>query len=544
MKSSVVHSALRTGSSVGVLAFLSFIAGCGGSDSDTTNTSQAEINTSTTLSEVAACESVSKLAISDTTFTTVKNQPAGDFTPPQGAVLSGLPGFCRIAATAKPSAASNIRIEIWMPSKNWNGKYLGLGNGGLGGSIDYKALSLGLARGYAVAHTDMGTSPNADTLIGQPERWIDYGHRSTHLMTTMAKEVIQSYYGKNASYSYFYGCSTGGGQGLHEAQRYPADYNGIVAGAPGHNRTGTHTDIFWNFVVTRGSAYLPQSKLNLLKKTATAACDGADSVTDGIINAPEKCNFNPQVLQCSGADSDSCLTADQVKAAQSIYAGPVDTVTGKQIFPGPAPGSETGWGLGVTAPAANERAPFDAIFKTVFGPAWDWKTFDFSQDMTTMDTALGPMVNALNPDLNSFNSLGGKIISFVGLTDPILSYKEPQRYFERVEQTMPGQSAKFARLYFAPGMNHCSGGDGPNVFGNDLSQSPWPTDPKRDLLAALETWVEKGSAPDSLIATKFVGDNTKNAVLMSRPLCAWPKVIKYKGAGDPNSEDSFICSNP
>lgn len=513
------------------------VSGCGGSDS----TPSAPIALAPTVQR--SCAELVGTAPSGTVFDKVEAVQGGSFAPAAGEAITGLPDFCRVAATVRPTTDSNIRVEVWMPLNNWNGKYLGTGNGGLAGAIQYAALAAGLKRGFAVANTDMGTSPSVDVMVGVPDKWIDFGYRSTHLMTVLAKQLVDGYYGKAPSYSYFHGCSTGGGQGLHEAQRYPNDYNGIVAGAPGNYRTGVHTDILWNFRATRSTQFLSSAKLTLLKNASVAACDEADGVKDGIISRPDSCHFDPGVLQCSGAQTDSCLTAAQVAGARQIYGGIRNAATGAQYHDGLPPGSELGgWNFGV-APLTASDVPFAQIFQTVFGKGWTSEQFDWAGDLATMDSALGPMVNATSPDLRSFQSAGGKIVLFQGMADGVQPYTMTQKYWDNVDRAMPGEVGKFARLFNAPGMGHCGGGDGPNVFGNDLN-NPYAGNPAKDLLSAVEAWVEKGTAPGEILATKFANNTTTQAVQIVRPACAYPQVLKYRGAGDPNAASSFTCSVP
>jgi feruloyl esterase len=513
-------------------------AGCGGGDGSTAPIGAQAAQPADLQS---ACAALAANVPSATAYTSVQAVTGGTFTPTGGTAITGLPDFCRVAATLTPTSDSNIQVEVWMPLKGWNGKFLGTGNGGLAGAIQYEPLSDGLKRGYAVANTDMGTSPSPDALVGVPNKWIDFGYRSTHLMTVLGKQLVASLYGKAPSYSYFHGCSTGGGQGFHEAQQYPTDYNGIVAGDPGNFRTGVHTDILWNYVASRGTGNLSSADLTVLKNAAVAKCDAADGVTDGIISRPDLCTFDPSVLLCTGSNTTNCLSADQVTAAKKIYAGVKYASTGQQYHDGLPPGSERGgWNFGIAPP--NAPMLFPQIFQTVFGSSWTPGNFNWNSDLTTMDTALGPMVNATSPDLRAFEAAGGKIIHFQGLADGVQPYTMSRKYWDSVEKFMPGEQGKFARLFEAPGMVHCSGGDGPNVFGNTLSD-PYAGDPTKDLLSALEAWIEKGIPADTMIGTKFANNDPKQAVQMTRPLCAYPKVLKYT-SGDTNHASSFACALP
>lgn len=350
--------------------------------------------------------------------------------------IQDLPSFCRIAVTLMPSADSKIRIEVWMPTSGWNGKFEGTGNGGYAGSIAYGELAAGLRRGYAVANTDMGTSPTAgendDALIGHAEKWADWGWRSTHEMTVAAKIIINAYYGKKPRFSYFTGCSTGGEQGLMEAQRFPDDYDGIIAGAPANNRTRLHMDILWNFSVARKSPanYLPAAKLAIITHAVLNACAASKAVpSDNFLSDPSNCPWDPQSLMCKAGDAPDCLTAEQVVTVRNIYGGPSNPATGALLYPGLPRGSEFGWNSLMPQTA---EPPFGSLFKWVFGPSWNWRTFDFNRDVTTIDARLAPLLNATNTDLDTFKAHGHKLIVFHGWADWLVASQESINYYESV----------------------------------------------------------------------------------------------------------------
>jgi feruloyl esterase len=290
---------------------------------------------------------------------------------------------------------------------------------------------------------------------------------------------------------------------------------------------------------------LPAAKVTLLANSAMAACDALDGVKDGIVSRPDKCSFDPAVLQCSGAENASCLTAPQVATVNKIYTEPHNVVTGEQIFTAPLRGSEANWGIYTGSAAPGSPVPFGAIFNWVFGKNWDWRTFDWGQDVTTMENAIGAMVNGVNPVMKAFRDRGGKLITYQGLADALKPPGELVRYLQGVERAT-GQSSSFLRHFDVPGMGHCRGGSAPNVFGNDLTNnSVAPGDPNRDLLTALERWVEKGTAPERIVATQFSSsDPATRTVVRTRPLCAAPFIAKYNGSGDPNVESSFTCAAP
>src|SRR5271156_2379790 len=320
------------------------------------------------------CESLATLSLPHTTITKAEVVATGTFAPPTGKPLPDLPPFCRVTATVKPSADSDILVEIWMPRADWNQRLEGTGNGGFAGKISYGALAEGLRRGYAVANTDMGMATpdgaTASIFINRPERWIDWGYRATHEMTLVAKQVVRAYYTRDARHAYFVGCSTGGEQALMESQRYPDDYDGIVGGAAANNRTGVHASILWNFAANDRTpeTYLPAPARTLLSQAVVNACDALDGVKDGVINDPTQCHFDPASLQCKGDSQENCLTAAQVETAKQLYGGPINPRTGQSLYPGLPKGSEFAWdGLDPN----RGIPPYAAIFQWVFGANWD-----------------------------------------------------------------------------------------------------------------------------------------------------------------------------
>jgi feruloyl esterase len=467
------------------------------------------------------CESLATLHLPHTTITKAEVVTSGTFVPPTGKALADLPAFCRVTATARPSTDSEILVEIWMPQSHWNERLEGTGNGGLAGKISYGALAEGLRRGYAVANTEMGmaTPPGEDASIfmNRPDRWIDWGYRSTHEMTLVAKQVVRAYYTREAKHAYFVGCSTGGEQALMESQRYPDDYDGIVGGAAAQNRTGVHESILWNFAVNERTpaSYLPEAARALLTHAVVNACDALDGVKDGVIIDPTKCHFDPASLQCKGANQENCLTATQVETVKQIYAGPVNPRTGQSLYPGLPQGSEFGWhGLD---PTPGGPAPFAPIFKWVFGPNWDWRQFDFDQQDTAFKQKLAPMVNATNPDIDTFRAHGHKLLMYHGWSDWLVAPGESINYYDAV-LARDKTADQSVRLFMLPGMGHCSGGPGATHF---------------DPLGAVVDWVERGVAPEKILAT---GES------FSRPLCPYPQTAQYKGTGDTNDASSFVCA--
>jgi feruloyl esterase len=492
------------------------------------------------IASARTCENLANLTLPHASITMAITESGGGLTPDTSPPIQDLPSFCRVVATLMPSSDSRIRIEVWMPISGWNGKLEGTGNGGYAGRIAYGELAAGLRRGYAVANTDMGTSPtsgeNDDALIGHPEKWVDWGWRSTHEMTVAAKFIINAFYGKEPRFSYFIGCSTGGEQGLMEAQRFPDDYDGIIAGAPANNRTRLHMDILWNFSAALKSpvGYLPAATLPVITKAMLNACATSKAVaSDNFLSDPSNCHWDPQSLMCKAVAAPDCLSAEQVVTVRNIYGGPRNPATGAFLYPGLPRGSEFEWNSLMQQPG---EPRFISLFKWVFGPSWNWRTFDFNRDATTVDARLAPILNATNSDLDAFKTHGHKLIVFHGWADSLVASQESINYYESVlnaqarvaashKQSKIEETQGFYRLYMVPGMSHCGGGPGLNTI---------------DTLASIELWVERGIAPQKIIAKR----TDKDATEMTRPVCPYPQSARYIGIGDTNDATNFTCASP
>jgi feruloyl esterase len=439
-----------------------------------------------------------------------------------------VPAFCRVAGRIHPTSDSDIAFEVWLPVK-WNGRFEGVGNGGLAGTIITQAMAPALWSGYATAGTDTGHKggpATGDWALGHPEKIIDFGYRAIHEMTLRAKELIAAFYGSPAKYSYWNGCSEGGGQALSEAQRYPDDYDGILAGAPANNFVHLQAGGNWisQALHKDPATFLPAGKLPAITAAVMAQCDDADGVKDGVLEDPRTCKFDPAVLECKGEDSPSCLTRPQIEGLRKVYDGAKNPRTGEQVFPGYMRGGEAGWGLwiaGASVPPQNaQHGIMLATFKNfVFDdPNWDWKTFDFDKDVALADRKVGS-INQINPDLSGFKRHGGKLLQYHGWNDPAISPLNSINYFESVQKKM-GNTADFYRLFMVPGMEHCVGGPGPSDFNH---------------MAVIVDWVEKGKAPDSIIASRPG---------RTRPLCPYPQIAKYKGTGSTDDAQNFACTAP
>ena len=503
------------------------------------------------------CEDLASLKLPDTTITLTQSVAAGAFTPPPGPLsaprvfpYTSMPAFCRVTGIIKPTSDSNIQFEVWMPSAGWNRKLQGIGNGGFAGVIPYQALAQPLARGFAVATTDTGhVGGDASWALGHPEKVIDFGNRAIHETAVKAKAVLNAFYGQGPQRSYFSSCSNGGRQALMEAQRYPEDYDGIIVGAPANFWTHHISGFAWNAqALSDPASYIPASKLKAVEGAALAGCDARDGVADGVIDDPTKCHFDPATLLCKGDESDSCLTALQVAALKKMYAGPKNS-KGEQIFPGYSLGGETGpggWGPWITGtkPGGSLQSFFATNFfaNMVFENAsWDIKTFNIDKDVKVTDEKTGRILNATDPDLTAFKARGGKLILYHGWCDAAIPPENTINYYQSVVTKMgSSDSDQFLRLFMVPGLQHCGGGPGPNNFGQAGVSAQ--ADPEHDISLALERWVEKGIAPEVIIAASpVVGPDPTKAVLRTRPLCAYPLVARWKGTGSTDDAANFAC---
>lgn len=443
---------------------------------------------------------------------------------------------------------------MWMPAAGWNGKFRGQGNGGFAGEIDYRALGVAILQGYASAATDTGhagESGDARWALGHPEKIVDFAYRAIHQMTVVGKATATAFYGDTPKQSYFSNCSNGGRQALMEAQRFPDDYNGILAGAPANYWTHLLSSALWDAQATTldPASYIPSSKVPAIADAVLAACDTKDGVKDGILNDPRRCHFDPATILCKASDSDSCLTQPQVTALKKLYEGAHDS-NGKQIFPGFVPGGENGdggWPLWITGPAPEKALLF--VFEygyfadMVYGKAdWDYKKANLEDAVKASQEKFGNVLNAVETDMKAFQARGGKLIIYHGWSDAAISPLNSIDYYKNVVEKMgKPQADSFVRLYMVPGMQHCGGGPGPDVFGQ-YGISP-VHDPQHDLYMALEQWVETGVAPTTVIASKLEGMEPAAKVKMTRPLCPYPQQAKYKGSGDTNDAANFVCSS-
>jgi feruloyl esterase len=475
----------------------------------------------------ATCESLSSAKLPNVTITAAQSVAAGAFSAPGrggrgGAPMADLPAFCRVAATLAPTSESDIKMELWLPA-NWNGKFLTVGNGGWNGNIDINALATGIRRGYATASTDTGHEGGGGPWMANREKLIDYGYRAVHETAATSKKLLASFYERDAQFSYFNGCSAGGRQGIKAAEKYPADFDGIVAGAPAVSVTGRAAFALWIAQNQHKDAasFLPAEKFPLVNDAVLKACDALDGATDRLIDNPRACKFDPQVLACSGADAPTCLTAPQVATVRAMYAPLVNPRTKQLINNGLEYGSELGWNtFGSQQPFAIATQMYQQmVFKN---PAWDYKSLNFDADMTAAAAIEAGIVNATTPDLRPFAKEGGKLIHYHGWADPQIPAGSSVDFHAHATKNLGNRAADTYRLFMVPGMAHCGGGTGTSTF---------------DMLTALEGWVEKGTAPASIPATRVVN----GVVDRARALCVYPQRATYKGTGDVNDAANFVC---
>jgi feruloyl esterase len=429
-----------------------------------------------------------------------------------------LPAFCRIGATLKPTSDSDIKIEVWMPLTGWNNKLIAVGNGAWAGSISYAAMAPPLAAGYAATSTDTGhTGGQAATFIDQKEKVIDFAYRAVHEMNVGAKGITAAFYGGGPRLSYFQGCSTGGRQALTAAQRYPLDFDGIIAGATAANASRLHGTQVWSAQQAHRdeASLIPREKYTVLHDAALKACDALDGVTDRVIDNPRQCKFDPSVLLCKEGDSPTCLTAAQVETAKRAYAGP-------GLFPGYEYGSEGGWNGTLNTPVG---IAVDMYRYLVFNnPNWDYKMLNIEKDVPLFDKTIGPTMNSSDTNLKPFFDHGGKLLMYHGWADPGIPAGNSVEYYSNVVKGLGGEArtSNSIRLFMLPGVGHCAGGDGPSTA---------------DWLGTLDQWRDMGKSPDSILASH----STMGVVDKTRPLCPYPKVAQYKGTGDTTAAANFTC---
>lgn len=498
-----------------------------------------------------ACEALAQLSLPDTKITLVQALPAGTNASPVGTVTRAI---CRVAGTVAPA----INFEVWMPSTgDWNGRLVGYGGGGLSGSIGYGDLRSGITAGYATTSTDTGHVSTDTAWLSDIGRENDNGHRGIHEMTVKAKAIIAAYYGQGAAYAYFNGCSSGGGQAMMEAWRYPSDYDGILAGDPNwrptRNRGGSHI-YAWQVTHQDPAATIPAAKLTTINNAVLAKCDALDGVVDGVIEDPRVCNFQPSTLACpAGTDATSCLTPAQLTAVKKLYAD-VRFNDGRLIYERFQFGAEINWGSRILG-ATPSQAGYDFFrYGVLKDPSFDFRYFDLDASQKLADKLYGDALNVGDADMRPFARKGGKLLMYHGWADGQIQpynttdyYEAMVEFFSRNDHHHGGYGHRgqghdnnnrndndddrglarvqsFARLFMVPGMGHCGGGPGTDKF---------------DGQGTLVNWVEKGIAPATITASH----QTNGVVDKTRPLCPYPQVAVYKGSGSTNDAANFSCKD-
>jgi feruloyl esterase len=495
-----------------------------------------------------ACEDLGKFPLAGGTITSAVRVGANESIPVKllNTSMPAPAAFCRVASTLAPSTDSTILAELWLPEmEKWNGRFLGVGNGGFGGAVPMGDMRGAVAQGYATAGDDLGHQLSSlivdgGWVIGHPEKLKDFAYRADHVTAEFAKTLIAAYYGHPQRLSYFRGCSNGGHEALMEAQKYPADYDGIVAGAPANSFTHVSAGFLWNELALNETpqSQIPQSKLAAIQKAALDKCDVLDGVKDGIINDPAICHFDPSALLCKNADGPECLTKPQLTALRKIYGGPIDPKTRKPIYPGFPAGDEAlphNWDLWIIGPQSYQAQFTNQVFGSFLlnDPHWDFRTVDFARDSMRADEKIGPLLNSNDPNLSAFAARGGKLIIYQGWADAAITPFGTIQYYRDIQRKMGSREARrFVRLFMAPGMMHCSGGPGPNSF---------------DAVAALDQWRQKDEAPESIPAAKYADSAAALAgaasgePLSTRPLCAYPRVAHWTVNGSSDKAENYVC---
>jgi feruloyl esterase len=476
------------------------------------------------------CESLVQVKVTNGRVLAAEAAQAGAFAPPNtanataNAAFNTAPAFCRVTLKLTPSSDSDIAAEVWLPQSGWNHKLQASGNGGLGGAIPYPAMAASLKAGYAAVGTDTGhVGGNADFVAGHPEKLVDFAYRAVHEMTVAAKAIVTAHYNAQPTRAYFNSCSTGGRQALIEAQRYPDDFDGIVAGDPSWDQMRLYAArVWWNTYVNRtAAAVIPASKYPMIHTAVLDKCDRLDGVQDGVVEDPTKCSFDFATLTCSGEDRADCLTKDQVETANAMTRPIRDPKSGAVLHPGRYyPGSELGWG-GVAGSSPSGES-HEGMRKIVFTPAWDYHAINVPDDVERAVKADKGLLYGGDPDLSRFFTRGGKLLMYHGWADPLVSPDTSLIMFKRINDTVAGSASNSLALFMVPGMGHCQGGPGTDVF---------------DKAGAIDQWVETGKKPQSIDAAHMTADGVDR----TRPLCAYPATAHYIGSGSTDEAKNFRC---
>jgi feruloyl esterase len=474
--------------------------------------------------EARTCERLVELTLPMTSITLANSVEAGAFTPTTSTeAFSALPSFCRVILELHPSADSDIGVEVWLPTSGWNGKFLAVGSGGWGGSINYRDMADALRRGYATSATDDGhTDGGARFIAGHPEKFIDFAYRAEHEMGVEAKRLIKEFYAHEAQHSYWNGCSGGGREGLLQAYRYPDEFDGIIAGDPANMRRNAWALWLANQTFKDPAAVISAGKYLMIHRAVLDACDTNDGLRDGLIDEPESCHVDFKRLQCAAADRPDCLTPRQVQSAQTIIS-PATTASGQVLFPRLEPGTELRWDRLAGGPRPADIFLDQFRYVVYQNPDWDWRQFDLERD-SARENAVDKDVDELDPHLAAFAQHGGKLFIYHGWADQQVAPGSSIEFYESARKLGANspQAPDWVRLYMVPGMAHCAGGEGPDTF---------------DKISVMERWVEKGEPPTRVLAAHYSGGKVDR----TRPLCPYPQVARYSGAGSIDDASNFTC---
>lgn len=480
----------------------------------------------------SGCEALASFSSAGVVVNAAREVAAGTFVPAAGRgsaavgdVYRQTPSFCRVELTIRPVPGSEIGVEVWLPSTAWNGRLQGVGNRGWGGAISHAALAEAVTAGFAAASTDTGhVGPGASFALDRPEAIVDSGYRAVHEMTVAAKGVVAAFYSRPAQHSYWNGCSLGGRQGLSLAQRYPEDYDGIVVGDPAHNLTDLYAArlTLARAVHRSAASYIPPAKYPVIHRAVLNQCDRLDGVADGAIEDPRRCRFEPSVLQCTSEDRADCLTREQVATAEAIYKDVKHPMSGALLSSALVPGAELRWGA-VAGPEADDNSLGLFRYVGLRDPSWDWRGSDFGAAVDRVRSVASPTLDAVEPDLSPFLNRGGKLLLYHGWADPQTPAGNTLRYYQSVVDHVGADRATGVKLFMVPGMGHCSGGEGTDVF---------------DEVSPLVEWVERGQVPARIEAARV----ENGAVTRRRPLCPLGTAATWDGRGDTTEAASFTCA--
>jgi feruloyl esterase len=515
--------------------------------------------------DASRCTNLQQLPLDQAHVVSAEVVAPGSFIAPprptgpaeQVALYKQLPAFCRVKIEATPTPDSKIQIEVWLPAANWNRRLQGIGNGGFAGEIDFEGMARALDSNAATAGTDTGhfaAGIDASWALHHPEKITDYGWRGIHQMTEQAKAIIASYYGSPVQHSYFTACSDGGREALMEAQRFPTDYDGILAGAPAYNWTTllTGAAIAMQTLLSDSASYIPAAQVPLIHRAIVKQCDKQDGLKDSLIADPPACHFDAATVACKTGHSQRCLTPAQVTALNTLLSE--RRVSDTTIFPVLPAGGEldpNGWPSWITGQERGKSAfagfGYGYFANMVYSdPKWDFHTFDPVAGLAAAREKTSEALDATNPDLSAFRQRGGKLILYHGWADGAISPLFSIHYYEQVQQKLgKDETSNFTRLYLMPGVKHCSDGPGPDSIGAWGLPSMKESDGSHNVIHALEDWVEDGKAPEAIIATKYAElpnhQDNPHRVVMTRPLCPYPQQAHYKGTGSNKDAASFVC---